>query len=64
MHNHLFDFCSGHIMLAEREKWVSDDQLIIFPPGTPAYHDRVNKLNATQYLQRTRIIYAMLTHSN
>lgn len=64
MHNHLFDFCSGHIMLTEREKWVSDDQLIIFPQETPTYQDRVDKLSATQYLQRTRIIYAMLTHSN
>ncbi|HTE32997.1 MAG TPA: hypothetical protein VK666_21590 [Chryseolinea sp.] len=68
LHSHLLE-CSGALRTRANKAhaikdWVSDDKLIIFPAKDYHYQERVDELNAVQYLQRTRILYTMLLRSN
>lgn len=51
---------AGH----KRTGWSRDSQFIFFPLERPDYHEKINSLNAVQYLLRVRLLYTMLMKPN
>jgi hypothetical protein len=63
LHSHLLE-CAGNISLYETKEWISDKQMIVFPITNEGYHERIGELNPLQFMQRTRILYTMLSFPN
>lgn len=63
LHNHLLE-CSGHTSIEGNRPWVLDENMIVFQSSDSRYHERIADLNALQFLQRTRILFTMLSFPN
>lgn len=48
----------------KKSELSSDSRLIFFPMNVTDYNEKVNALDAVQYLQRIRLLYTMLLRSN
>lgn len=48
----------------KKQEWSSDSRFIFFPVKKGNYSERVNALEAVQYLQRIRLLYTMLMRTN
>ena len=61
LRNNLRD-SSTQIYTKERCAWINDENFIVVPPGTSEYPTKINSLNATQYIERIRLLYSSISN--
>lgn len=53
---------SAQLYTRERCAWINDANFIVVRPGTSEYPTKINSLNATQYIERIRLLYSSISN--